>query len=694
MIHNQVTVEEWADAVSSLSDSRFFDIMRLYLGEIETPYNKQRLIEQLAGFIKNQKNAASMVCLLDEFDVKILSALYLIPNATQETLIEFFASEYTMTDLYAEVSNLIERLLVFEQKDKYSSKRYLKINPLIFEKLLPRLGVENIISPAEKVKSSLEDVFSISAEFIAAFISFVNMKGCSCKSDGEIKKNYLPKIQAVFSDKKEIFRLLLQAFINLNLVREGEKSYEIDFDRLKLFAKLLPVEQYVLLCAASCLRFSREGLKRQAQLLMDTFGSIPPEGYTLASITRLGFLTGASNTNSTEEKGGSRFSKMLNAARNEGFVEPELAGSILERMLDSAVKFGLIQKTGYDSEGKEIFECAPILKTEQASDPGKNLLNIDSIFSVRIMPGLPLKTLLPLVQFLEIKSFGVVCEYEITRASVSAAFDNGWTVEQIVQTLEQYTDYELPQNLKISLTEWYEAYNSATLYQGYVLKVAGKNIALVENNPKIKQYIKEKLAQGIYLLNVPVDSDISLFQEESGLDFMGHVKNPFVEGEKLAFPVLRTGRMHYLEALRQAQGPVKVDFSAAGHLLSSLKEELNKMEITKNQRESLENRIRNRLILSKEQLAVTSIRSEILEAEGMDFNGKLHLFEAGLKENDMMEITMPSFDDENQYFKIIGRTLGITKQSGDAVVRFQVYPGAEITNFVVSRITYLRRLRY
>ena len=82
MIHNQVTVEEWADAVSSLSDSRFFDIMRLYLGEIETPYNKQRLIEQLAGFIKNQKNAASMVCLLDEFDVKILSALYLIPNAS------------------------------------------------------------------------------------------------------------------------------------------------------------------------------------------------------------------------------------------------------------------------------------------------------------------------------------------------------------------------------------------------------------------------------------------------------------------------------------------------------------------------------------------------------------------------------------------------------------------------------------
>ena len=118
------------------------------------------------------------------------------------------------------------------------------------------------------------------------------------------------------------------------------------------------------------------------------------------------------------------------------------------------------------------------------------------------------------------------------------------------------------------------------------------------------------------------------------------------------------------------------------------------MDLNKNQRESLENRIHNRLILSKEQLAVTSVRSEILEAEGMDFNGKLHLFEAGLKENDMMEITMPSFDDEAQYFKIVGRTLGLTKQIGDAIVRFEVYPDGEITNFVVSRITYLRRLRF
>ena len=80
-------VEDWTESISSLPDSRFFEIMRLYLGEIETPYNKQRLIESLAGFIKNQKNMSAMLALLDEFDIKILTSISFIPNESQETLI-------------------------------------------------------------------------------------------------------------------------------------------------------------------------------------------------------------------------------------------------------------------------------------------------------------------------------------------------------------------------------------------------------------------------------------------------------------------------------------------------------------------------------------------------------------------------------------------------------------------------------
>ena len=703
MIKSGTTVEAWKESISSLSDGKFFDIMRLYLGEIETPYNKQKLIEQLAGFIKNETNCANLISLLDEYDIKILTALAYIPNATGETLIEFFVHEYTMADIITELSNLTARLVIFEKRDKYSGKKYFKINPLIMDKLKPYIRLSNIITPAQVARTSIDDSFCISADLLAAFISFINTKGCSCKVNGEIKKNTYTRLQTVFPGYEKTIQLILTAFINLNLVYEGEKSYEIDRQRFELFAELKPSQQYALLCAASCSRFSREGLRKEAQLLLDTFGSIREQGFTLGTLIRLGFLAQTQISLDGEGEPKSRFSRMLEAARQENLVqdgfEPEQSGSLLERMLESAVQLGLLQKTGWDSDGHEIYVCSDTMKDN--APQGQNPLNIDSTFTVSLMPGLSLKKLLPLTEFLEIKNWGVVTEYEISRQSVSAAFDKGWTVEQLCSELEKYTSYELPQNLKVCICEWYEAYSSAIIYKGYVLKVAKNNISLVENSPRIKQFIKEKLAEGIYLLNVPVDVDISSFIEQSGLEFMGRVKNPFVPGEKLGFPVLRDGvaalgssaALGVPEPVEGGEG-AKINFSAAGHLLTTLKAELKKMDLNKNQRECLENRIHNRLILTKEQLAATCIRSEILEADGMDFNGKLHLFEAGFKENDMMEITMPSFDDESQYFKVIGRTLGITKQTGDAVVRMEIYPGGEITNFVVSRITYLRRLRF
>ena len=700
------SVEAWSNSISSLSDNRFFETMRLYLGEIKTPYNKQRLIEQLAGFIKNPKNSQSMIELLDEDDIKILTALAFIPNATQETLIEFFAQEYTMADLFAQLSNLISRLWVFEQKDEYSSKKYLNINPLIWDKLEPYISLSNIISPAQLVKTNIEDVFCLSPDFLAAFISFINTKYCSCKSDGVMKKNTLSRVQTVFPGKEKTIQLILNAFINLNLVRDGEKAYVIDNERFELFANLEQSHQFAFLCAASCSRFSREGLKKEAQLLLDTLSAIPEQGFTLASLVKLGFLEGTKAPEPEAGSSKSRFSRMLEAARQEEnsdmIMNPEQAGSLLERMLDSAIELGLLQKTGWDEQGREIYICSHALKTSSSNVAAQNILNIDSTFTVSLMPGLALKKLLPLTEFLEIKSCGVVTEYEISKQSVSAAFDRGWTVEKLCAELEKYTSYEIPQNLKVCICEWFDSYSSAMLYKGYVLKVAKNNISFVENAPNIKRHIKEKLAEGIYLLNIPLDTDITSFVEESGLDFMGKVKDSYVPGEKLAFPVLRTsggsstgsGTPNVSAVPEALEGPHKINFSTASHLLNALKAELKNLDLTKNQRECLENRIHNRLILTKEQLAITSVRSEILEADGMDFGGKIHLFEAGLKENDMMELTLPQFDKDNEYFKVVGRTLGITKQTGDAVIRFEVYPTHEITNFVVSRITYLRRLRF
>lgn len=692
-------INSWKEAFSSLPDKQFFNTVRLYLGEIKTPYNKQRLTEQLAAFTRKEENLTSILTLLDLFDVKVLTAISLIPNVTQESLADFFRGESSLTEIYAEIINLTERLIIYKEKAPYSEKEFIKINPLIRQDLLPYLNTKLLFPDYKADILSTDDIFTLSPNLLTAFITYIRIRGISCKSDGSIKKNDHKRLSEIFPGKEKLIQLLTSAFINLSLVYEDQKagSYTLDFQRTQKFAELPQIQQYALLCAASVSRFSRDGLKKEAQLLIDCLSSIPETGSTIETILRLAFLAGSSEETSPAKK--SRFSQILAAAKQEAGSEPEQNAELLDRMTGSALEFGLLQKLGKTSDDKELFKSAQellstasSLSIEGQTEAVPKVVNIDSTFTVTLMPGLSLKELLPLTDFLFVRKFGVVAEFEITRQSVSEGFDKELTPDIIFERLEKYSWYPVPQNLKINITEWYNSYSSAKLYYGYVLKVQDNNISLAENNPNIKKYIKEKLADGIYLLNLPAGSDISTFIEESSLDFMGNVKTSVTKSEYTSFPLLRSGRK--IELTENKVGAKKTSIAEADKILKSLKASLKNLSLERAQKESLEHRISNRLILSEAQLKNASIRTEILEADGMDFSGKVHLIEAAVKEEDLMELQLPSADGKGDFFTMVGKPLSISRQPGEAVMRFQIEPTKDIENLLVSRITHLRRLRY
>ena len=702
---NNNEISDWQEAFSSLPDKQFFNTVRLYLGEIKTPYNKQRLTEQLAAFIRKEENLTSLLTLLDLFDIKLLTAISLIPNATQESLIDFFHGEYSITELYAEIINLTERLLVYKEKAPYSEKEFIKINPLIRQNLLPYLDTKLLFPEFTAEKLSTEDVFAITPNLLAAFITYIRIRGISCKSDGTIKKNDKKRLNEIFPDKENFIQLLMNAFVNLNLVFEDQQisSYVLDSARMKKFAELPESQQYALLCAAAVSRFSREGLKKEAQLLIDCLASVPENGCPLESILRLAFLAGTRTEDDASPANKSRFSRILEAARQEAGAEPEQNAELLDRMLECAIEFGLVQKVGKTEEEVELYKAShPVaessrnecIETTLGSEPAPKVVNIDSTFTVTLMPGLSLKELLPLTDFLFVRKFGVVAEFEITRQSVSEGFDNELTPETLFERLEKYSYYPVPQNLKINITEWYNSYSSAKLYYGYILKVTENNISLAENNPNIKKYIKEKLADGIYLLNLPAGTEISAFIEESSLDFMGNVRTSVSKSEYSGFPILRSGHIILTDSGRGNTEIKKTSIAEADKILKALKASLKNLDMDKAIKESLDHRISNRLILSEAQLKNASIRTEILEADGMDFSGKVHLIEAAVKEEDLMEIRMPDADGSGGFFTILGKPLSISKQPGEAVMRFQIEPTKNIENLLVSRITHLRRLRY
>lgn len=707
---NENEINSWAEAISSLPDKQFFNTMRLYLGEIKTPYNKQRLTQQLAAFIKSPEHINSLLTLLDRFDVTVLTAISLIPNATQETLVNFFHTEYSITEIYAEIINLTERLVIYKEKSD-TGKEFIKINPLIRENLLPYLDSKLIFPDYVPATFSNEDIFSISPNLLAAFITYIRIRGISCKSDGAIKKNDKNRLEEIFPGKENFIQLLMNAFVNLSLVYETEdgKGYKIELARIKKFAELSELQQYTLLCAAAVSRFSKEGLKKEAQLLIDCLTSIPENGLSRDSILRLAFLVGTFTEDGNAFAHKSRFSRILEAARQEAGAEPEQNAELLDRMIDCAVEFGLLRKIGKTEDNidlyvsaKELFTSDTIsstltndsLSNTSSIHQSPKVLNIDSTYTVTLLPGLKLKELIPLTDFMFVKKCGVVTEFEITRQSVSEGFDNSITPEIIFERIENYSYYEIPQNLKINITEWYNSYSSAKLYYGYILKVTDNNITFVEKNPNIQKYIKEKLTEGIYLLNIPAGTNISDFISESSLEFLGNVKTSHTKSEFSTFPLLRSGHRPAVLESKNTTERKQTSISEADKLLKNLKACLKKMDMDTHIKESLEYRISNRLILSENQLKTASVRTEILEADGMDFAGKVHLIEAAVKDEDLMEIQMPDSDGSGNFFTIMGHPLGISKQPGEAVMRLQIEPTGDIQNLLVSRITHLRRLRF
>ena len=132
---NDFEIADWQESINSLSDKDFFYLMRLYLGEIKTPYNKQRLVSQLASFIRRPENLQSILDLLDDFDIKILTAIDMIHYPSQQVLFDFFEGEFTKEQLYSRILNLCERLLIYKKTNPQTLTENIYINPFLKDDL-------------------------------------------------------------------------------------------------------------------------------------------------------------------------------------------------------------------------------------------------------------------------------------------------------------------------------------------------------------------------------------------------------------------------------------------------------------------------------------------------------------------------------------------------------------------------------
>ena len=712
MIENKPRLSEhakrvmlWRESFLFLEENHFFEIMKMYLGEIKTPYNKQKLIANLEGFLHKKENLVAIKSFLSDDELEIISAVVFIPDVTEEKLSSFFKNTFTYSFLYEKLLKLEERLILFKTKNENSSQGdsfVIKFNPLLEDMFFDLININRLLPQIEFTKTE-KPAARITPELISCFISYILENPNIAKQDGTLKKYSLQNIPVLFGDEKEKIEILYKAFLNLGILKETGHGAEVDWSKFSDFLNLSFAEQTVYITISSCSHLSRESLRLHSQIFVDTVKNLSDRVFTLDLFLRTGFLVSAASFDSSSESSfkTSRFAKIIQEGRlrlsehNSDAVTVSTSGA-LERMFEAAVSLGIIYISGTTKDGSKdsgvVYSVSDFLAApEQCSENLSGMLRIDSSLAVSLMPGFALRDIVPLSKFMSLKKYDKVSEFLISRQSIMRGFDIGLSAKEILQILTERTLYEIPETLKVQIEEWNSSYSSASFYKGFVLKVDGKAALAAQHNSVLSPHIHTVIAPGIFLLDVNDDAEAVSLIKKSGLDFIGKIKSVKEENRTAGFFNLKlNGKKNFGCSGFETPSEI-IPKKDSAEIEKELFLKLEQMELDESQKENLELRIEHKVIVNPAQLNSSILRLEKSNANAMDYAGKIYVFEQALANEEKIELRFAK--DGKKELSVFGKPVGIRKQSDDVFVQLLLVPENVVKEFSLGKAQFIKRIK-
>jgi hypothetical protein len=201
-------------------------------------------------------------------------------------------------------------------------------------------------------------------------------------------------------------------------------------------------------------------------------------------------------------------------------------GEIYVGMLDSTLRdLGLVA-VGYESAPEQGQYPNPImfmlseLATSLFSTNGQNtqvnehthdeegsqrFLIVQPSFELLLLhPHLP--TLYSILPFTQVNQIGVASRLTLTRASLLRGMAAGYSIEQVIQALEEHSQKELPQNVVYTLRDWARQYKETRVSQALLLEVSSEDIITqLCASPKFQGFGIRLLAPSILAVNGDTD---------------------------------------------------------------------------------------------------------------------------------------------------------------------------------------------
>lgn len=645
--------DQWKATLLTVSDSAFFEIMRNYLGDLKTPFNKHDLIARLDSFLRDESVQGRIVSLIDEEEARIITATAMLDGPTLGDLQKFgLGANYA--SLHYMVLNLEDRLVLYEDET-----RRLWVTPHLLSALEGTVIHPGRLFPSIPASGRSPVLPWLTDVFLVSLLSFLLEEPDLFRSDGELRKraetelsNRFPRVfgDAAGNRRWSIVTSILES---LGLAVRSDSKLLPRHGVWKELADV-PREARLGLCWSCALESLGWGSERGAERLVGLLRALPGDRALSADAIRRVI----SFTSSDEA-----------AADDE----------ILEVLTD----LGLLAETeeGWFHRNSHLEE---LFGDGREGGPACIL---QPNFELTVKPWIDLAAGVTVAYAAEVRTFDTYPRFEITKASVSRALATGLDATVLTERIRDLSGGVLPQNIGFSIQSWAKEYDSVQLYEGTVLVVDEHRRHLIEHSDDVRACIHRDLAPGVYLMREGYEEALAA----AGVEVVPQVQRVGASGRSHhRLPKsLRTFEPASVSIRIEPSEPPELDTSAGNYDLEEL---VNAKPLDQDIREDLRQRISRKLIVHPDQVSASSGTREKSEARGLDYLGKVKLVQQTLSSK-VHHLEVVARDPKGAPLRYLVRPEGLDKSGKELLLVGKTIPDGQEVRLSVSKLSLVRKLR-
>jgi hypothetical protein len=631
-------LEIWEESLASLDESLFLILAANFIGKVPTPFHRPQIIKRLTTLFSNDLFVKRVEDSLTLVDRQILTVTALLGSATQKQLCELFANGLSYAVIQQEIVNLEERLLLIPS----NKSQMLMVNPLLYDNL-----IENYLS--------LETLFKGGPKW-----KFI-----------EIDRRLL----------KGIFNLHLHSLLGSLDRSEKLLSGNLGKDIFSVDTKLL-------------LAYNRLLFKEKVVFTIGKKNSISFKNFDdLLSLNdqQLNYLLFTASCNHDESHLLKKFYETTILLLNK--IDVSSDADLLLVIKIAAIRSSIVFE---DYEALlMLFKEIVLNKKGHSVDQQEAKVTIDSDLILSFNSDVPKIEGNDYLHLLaQVKKIDLISSYEINKRSLFKAFDYFLTVEEIITYLEKLTK-TVPTSLRQLLEQWYTEFTSITIYDGLVVKTNERVGRIINSLPNLQEHILATIDKNIFLFSRKTEQIWREILLSTGFDSLPSTIGEHDFGERtLNKEVLKfTKDITLLELVDYlTKNSEKEIVTGKLGFQEELKELIKKKSHFKEHQEEMLARLERRLILIDEQVTQSDGKTQIMEASGFDYQGKLNLCKAAVN-SPMYLLELHLLDDDGVAQVVLSEVKEFIKGTKESSVRISVLPDEKEMVVGIGKVFKVRKLR-